>query len=64
MSKQKDMTSWMNYIACAGFNVRMLSNGSLEVQDPYHLNGKANAGYDLVTLSTSSQAAKFVNDRS
>lgn len=51
-------------IESAGFDVRMLRDGTLEVKDPYHLNGKANAGHDLVILRNSRAATKFITDRS
>jgi len=64
MTARQDMKNYLNYIAAAGFNVRMMKDGALEVQDPYMLNGKANAGFEIVTLKTPRQANRFIMDRS
>lgn len=64
ISKHHEMKNYSKYLAAAGFEVRTLQDGTLEVKDPYHLNGKANAGYDLVTLRTPRAVEKFIADRS
>ena len=63
-SKAAEMKTHQKYIESAGFEVRMLQDGTLEVKDPYHLNGKANAGFDVVTLRNARAATKFIADRS
>lgn len=52
------------YIERAGFEVRLLDDGTLQVKDPYHLDGKANAGFDLVTIRTPREANLFIEKRS
>lgn len=63
-TKAAEMKNYMKYIQQAGYEVRMMQDGTLEVQDPYHMNGKANAGYDVVNLKSARAAAKFIADRS
>ena len=59
-----EMKSLKAYVESAGFEVSMLKDGSLEVKDPYHLNGKANAGFEIVVLRTPRAVNKFIRERS
>lgn len=63
MNAAAEMKSYQAYIQSAGYEVRMLKDGSLEVKDPYHLNGKANAGYEIVVLRTPRAVNKFILER-
>lgn len=58
------MKNHQKYIESAGYEVRMMQDGTLEVKDPYHLNGKANAGFDIVCLRSARAVFKFIADRS
>lgn len=64
ITKFQEMKLHAKYITQAGYTVRVMQDGTLEVQDPYHLNGNANAGYDVVKLRTETAARKFIRDRS
>lgn len=63
-TKAAEMSNHKKYIELAGYEVRMMQDGTLEVKDPYHLNGKANAGFDIVNLRSARAASKFISDRS
>lgn len=64
MTKAAEMKSLQAYIQSAGFEARVLRDGSLEVKDPRHLNEQANAGNDIVVLRTPLAAHKFIRERS
>ncbi len=63
IGKFQEMREFAKYIESAGYEVRVMQNGVLEVQDP--VRSSANGiEHKAVFLNTPQQARKFINDRS
>jgi hypothetical protein len=66
-TKAAEMKNHMKYIQSGGYEVRMMQDGTLEVQDPYcgYNSGKYGVdGHDVVVLRNARAAEKFIRDRS